>query len=546
MNQQSFETKISYYLAACYSLLAVESHEEGRCLGEIRRAVSSRNAAAKANETRYYEWDVAAGLVEVNPEDGKSIAGTQDTKDPIKLMAAIGGLAHRAVVVLRDLHPFLANASVSVAAGTVCRQLRNLAVTMRNKRQTILLLSPRLALPVELQKEVQLVEYSLPDAAELNRLLDLTLNNIQKKQPEAKVVVSNSQREAIIEAARGMTSLEADNALSLVTIITHRETGKLSLNGEFSRLVFEEKIVNLKNGFLDYMPTKAGFDSIGGMEELKKWALQRRIGFEEAARAANLPYPRGCLLTGFAGCGKTAAAQAMASAFEFPLFSLNPGKLFGSKVGESEANVRELIRLMEGLGRVVILIDEMEKSFNESAVSGAGDSGTSSRVFGNLLTWLSLKTTPTFLIGTVNDIDKLPAALKRKGRFDEIWFVDLPTPAERLQIFNVLLKYKFKRKLQLASVNAELVEKTRDFTGAEIESAIEDSIYALIGDPKNLDKKLESKLVEVVSGINPQAQLDPAQVATMRKLAERGFRPTGLTPTKPVALAQGRDLAINN
>lgn len=233
-------------------------------------------------------------------------------------------------------------------------------------------------------------------------------------------------------------------------------------------------------------------------------------------------------------CGKTTVAQAIAHQFGFPLFMLDIGKLFASKVGETEALTREAIRLMESLGRAVVLIDELEKSLGSSATSGGGDSGTSSRMFGTLVSWMSLKTCPVFIIGTLNNFEVLPSELIRKGRFDEVWWVDLPTSEERMAIFNALLQHKFKlTSFKVEEAADPLIEATRDFSGAEIEAVIEEALYGLLEDPKADVSKL---LMSAAKNITPQAQIDPASVERLREKA-KSFKPASVTEVKPIALA---------
>ena len=221
-------------------------------------------------------------------------------------------------------------------------------------------------------------------------------------------------------------------------------------------------------------------------------------------------------------CGKSVLAMAIAQSFGFPLFKLDIGKLFGSKVGESEGNVRELIRLLESLGRAVILVDEIEKSLNTNAASGQGDSGTGSRVFGTLISWMALKKCPIFIVGTANNIDALPPELIRKGRFDEIWWVDLPSAEERVDIFNKLLQHKFKRELRIKDVDDPMITESKDFSGAEIESVIEDALYEMLepGQKYTLGLLVEKVLSKTV----PQARINPEYIDSMRKKAASGYR----------------------
>jgi SpoVK/Ycf46/Vps4 family AAA+-type ATPase len=505
----NFTEKLAVYLKAAYPIIGVETYEEGRLLE------TGIYPLKMPVERRLYQWDCATGMVDTT--DRNKPVKLDKTADPMAMLAIVSGNVESAIFVLKDIHAHFNNVRH-------IRMLRSMIKTLSNRKQTIVLVAPRLNLPFDLQKDVQMMDFALPTKAELSAMTETFIETSIRRNENAaykEFRLSLSDREAIVEAATGMTSIEFCNALSSCSIGQSQDNGKLTMTGDFPKRIFDEKIINLKNGLLEYVPEAGGFDTIGGLTPVKEWAKQRRLGYEEVARKAHLPYPKGCLLVGLRGCGKSVLAMAIAQAFNFPLFKLDIGKIFGSKVGESEGNVRELIRLLEGLGRAVIYMDEIEKGLNNSAASGQGDSGTGSRVFGTLISWMAIKKCPVFLIGTANNIDVLPPELIRKGRFDEIWWVDLPTSEERVDIFNKLLQHKFQREFEVTGVKDKLITSTKDYSGAEIEAVIEAALYEMLSSKdKNFRKILES----TIERTEPQAQINPEYINKMREKSKAGYR----------------------
>lgn len=542
---ESFTTRLNDYLDAAYPILVVETHEEMRVVTDIRQVVANRtwfdekesNRAKQRKPVDYVEWDAISGLVRI-PQSGKGeIQAINGSTEPPIAITLTSKFETPTVVVMKDIHPFIEHVKV-------WRTLRNVVGAIKEAGITFILISPRMKIPPEVTKEVQVLEYTMPSRDELalafRNYVDTNITSrkdLNATPPTPEVI------EAVAEAAMGMTTAEADNAFALNTIASVRRHKKVIFDQELVRGVFEEKIANLKSGSLEYKQTKAGFESVGGLELVKAWALRRRQGFSEEARKLRLPYPKGVLLAGIKGCGKTTVAQAIAHQFGFPLFMLDVGKLFASKVGETEALTREVIRLMESLGRAVVLIDELEKSLGSAATSGGGDSGTSSRMFGTLVSWLSLKTCPVFIIGTLNNFEVLPSELIRKGRFDEVWWVDLPTAEERLAIFNALMQTKFRiTDYQLESVKDPLIDATRDFSGAEIEAVIEEALYGRL---ENAKANMGELLLQAAGNITPQAQIDPESVNRLREKA-KSFKPASLaSDAKPIALAPRGKRKVN-
>ena len=308
---------------------------------------------------------------------------------------------------------------------------------------------------------------------------------------ESAIELSDADK-AAIDAAKGMTDAEIENAFAL-GIVTVK-----AFNHDFVKVVFNEKILQLKkSGLLRYEESNVSFADVGGHAGLKRWALSRKPAYSQMARDYKLPLPKGILLASVPGAGKTLIGKALASEFECPLFICDIGALFDSLVGNTEKNMRELIATIESLGRCVLVLDEVEKSLNNNAVAGQGDSGVSSRIFGTFLTWLNDRTCPAFIIATSNDHTALPPALIRKGRFDQLFWMDLPSLEERVEICSVVIR-KYDRNPDDFDVKG-FARGAFNFTGAEIEEAFKDAMFKAFSTGKEVhDEHIKQTLAESI------------------------------------------------
>jgi SpoVK/Ycf46/Vps4 family AAA+-type ATPase len=284
-------------------------------------------------------------------------------------------------------------------------------------------------------------------------------------------------------------------------------------------LVLEEKRQRIRQTeVLEFFAPTETFANIGGLENLKQWLLQRQQAFSDQARQFGLPHPKGLLLVGIQGTGKSLCAKAIAHIWRFPLLRLDVGRLFGSLVGQSESRTRQTVQLAEALAPCVLWLDEIDKAFAGSSVSVSGDSGTSQRVLGTMLTWMQEKTSPVFVVATANNIEHLPPELLRKGRFDEIFFINLPNFQERRAIFQVhLQKY---RPLTFRKFDIDLLaEKTADFSGAEIEQAIIEGMYIAFHQGRDLEN---DDILKAIANTFPLASTAREQIQYMQAWASQG------------------------
>jgi SpoVK/Ycf46/Vps4 family AAA+-type ATPase len=389
------------------------------------------------------------------------------------------------------------------------------ASSLKNTYKTIVIVSPMFEMPPELEKDITIIDFDLPRENDFAALLDRIVEEV-KGNPKLNINVNVAMREQIVHSLLGLTLSEAENVVAK-TLVKHRGLGKQSLEV----INAEKKQIIRKSGLLEYYDAEETMESVGGLDSLKSWLLKRSVVFSDQARSFGLPAPKGVLLLGVQGCGKSLMAKTISRIWQLPLLRFDVGRVFGSLVGSSEQNVRRAIQVAESVAPVVFWVDEIDKAFRGSRGSGAStDAGTSSRVFSTFLTWLSEKKSPVFVIATANDISALPPELLRKGRFDEIFFVDLPSSLERRDIFRVHLA---KRRMDPATFDIEtLVRNSEGYSGAEIEEAIISAMFDAFYDKQELttDRVLNSLRQTV-----PLSRTMKEDIDELRKWAASRARP---------------------
>ena len=469
----AFAASLDTLVRARYPFVYLVSWEEQRVdsiLGEL----------ARRHSKQLVEWSATRGLRRTG--GARATYQIEAHTKPVETLQAIGKLTDPSLVVLKDFHPYLDDP-------LVVRALRELSHELENSYSTVILLSPVLKIPVELEKDVTVLDVPLPDFQELYELLR-GIATVLKKEGRAEVQLDRNDVEALVRAALGLTLNEAENAFARAVATDDR------LDADDIQLVLEEKRqVIRKSGLLEYYPTDHDLGGVGGLEYLKTWLDRRTAAFGDEARKFGLPEPKGLLLLGVQGCGKSLTAKAIASHWRMPLLRLDMGRIFGSLMGSSEDNVRRAIRTAEGVAPVVLWIDEIEKGLAGAGGSGETDGGTGARVFGALLTWMQEKQAPVFVVATANSIKDLPPELLRKGRFDEIFFIDLPSHGERAEIFTIHLRRR--NRVPATFDVARLATIARGFSGAEIEQAIVAGLYQAFEEKRALEQQhIENALTE--------------------------------------------------
>jgi AAA+ superfamily predicted ATPase len=463
--------ELEVLIRARYPIIYVVTWEEERL--ELRLS----EIAKKRNKT-FHVWTCSQGLVKHGAEPQRGKTGSGSTCDPIAGLDAVLAHVDPAIFLFKDLHDHL---DTRVCAGNMrnIRRLRDVAHALRDTYKTVVLVSPLMKIPIELSKDVAVVEFGTPSVADFNGLLDRIIEDVKDK-PRISINLDAEGREKLVHAARGLTLKEAENVFAKTLVLD----GKLDAD-DISVVFSEKQQIIRKSGTLEYYESQEQFAHVAGLENLKDWLKKRSAAFSERAEQFGLPAPKGVLLLGVQGCGKSLCAKAAASLWKLPLLRFDIGRVFGSLVGSSEESMRRAIQTAESVAPAILWIDEIDKAFAGTQGSAGSDGGTSSRVFGTFLTWLSEKTVPVFVIATANDISQLPPELLRKGRVDEIFFVDLPTEAERREIFRIHLT---KRKRDPARFDLDLLARLSDgFSGAEIEEAIISGLYDAFSAGTDLD-----------------------------------------------------------
>jgi SpoVK/Ycf46/Vps4 family AAA+-type ATPase len=502
-HKRSSKGEIEDLIKARYSLIWITSPEENRVEEALRKLCVER-------EMRLEVWSITEGF--------KTIAngqGTRDVKDPMKAIDHVMRAEGRSLFVLRDFHPFLKEPAV-------VRRLRDAATELRKTKKSLLVLSPVTKVPPELEKSISAVlDWELPNRLEIEGAARKVLPNL----PSATQQVIESDptfMERVVEGALGLTLVEAENVFAKSAVRTH--------TFDLETILEEKKQIIRKSGLLEYYEHREEFSDVGGMEILKDWLVKRRNAFSSRARDFGLPLPKGILLIGVPGTGKSLTAKAVGALWQMPLLRLDVGKIFGGLVGSSEENMRSVIKTAEAIAPAVLWIDELEKGFSGTASSGQTDGGTTSRVFASFITWLQEKTTPVFVIATANNVHQLPPELLRKGRFDEIFFCDLPDRDDRAQIIDIHVRKKKRDPSQFDM--DKLLEATVDFSGAELEQAVVAALYDAFDTGNDLTTE---GLLHVLKDLVPLAITMREQIDSMREWARTRARMAsarGRTPAK--------------
>lgn len=475
------EDELEVLIRARYPIIYVLSWEEERVEKQLAQIATARNK-------KFHVWTYTQGIVRYGAEPQRAKSGTGSTTDPLAALDAVLQHVEPAIYLFKDFHPFTEENRANLA---VIRRLKDVAYHLRDTYKTIVIVAPVMRIAPELDKDVTLVEFRPPDVKDFSKLLDRIIEDVKDK-PQVRINLDAAGRERLVHAARGLTLKEAENVFAKTLVLDG------TLDAEDVSIVFSEKQqIIRKSGLLEYFSSDEQFDDVAGLENLKQWLVKRSAAFTERAAEFGLPPPRGVLLLGVQGCGKSLCAKAVSSLWKLPLLRFDVGRMFGSLVGSSEENIRRAIQTAESVAPAILWVDEIDKAFAGSIGSGGSDGGTAARVFGTFLTWLSDKTAPVFVIATANDISQLPPELLRKGRLDEIFFVDLPTDAERRAIFAIHLEKRGRVPDGFDLDN--LARHSEGFSGAEIEQAIVSGLFDAFSADAELDTPtLMASLAETV------------------------------------------------
>ena len=447
-----------------------------------------------------------------------------DCKQPLKALEFIEKHDRPCIVVLQDFHVYFGGQG-RIPDFQVIRKLRDILGKIKQSPSPInvIFTSPFLMIPEDLQKDITIVDFDLPSFNEIQAVLDEMIQ-INQQSGRIQISLTNEEKERLAKAALGLTLSEAENAFARAMV----EDGKLDIHDVEVILEEKEQIIK-KTGILEFITSDLKIEDVGGLENLKRWLAKRNNSWLDSARKYGLPAPKGVLITGVPGCGKSLISKSISSMWQLPLLRLDMGKIFSGIVGSSEENMRKAIKTAEAISPSILWIDEIEKGF--SGISNGGDSGISSRIFGQFLTWMQEKTSPVFVIATANNISSLPPELMRKGRFDEIFFVDLPTLRERKEILKVHIHKRIKDPEVMGyfkltdEVLESLAKQCEGFVGAEIEHLVIDALFEAYSGNRSIS------LEDFERAISNTVPLSVTQAEQIRKIREwANVRAVAATP----------------
>jgi AAA+ superfamily predicted ATPase len=491
-----FKEELEIYLRSRFTVIWIVSYEEERIIDLFREV-----CADTKSPRRLITWDVAAYFKAVNNVGG-ALPDARDPKTALEAVAKAPG-DQDTVFILKDFHNCLQNQPL------IIRQLRNLAQELKSTRKSIVITSPQSKVPDDLKDDIFTLDFPPPGVSELQSILDRFTNNTR-----VQMKLTPLGKEKILQSALGLSCNQATRVFGKSIVAEIRDDkgrvikagGVLDESG-IDMVTNEKKTIIRESGALEFYAPSETIGDVGGLEVLKDWLRKRERAFSQEARNYGLPAPKGIALIGIPGTGKSLTAKMVSALWHIPLVRLDVGALFGGLVGQSEENTRRALRLVETIAPCLLWIDEMEKALSH----GGGDSGTSLRVFGDILSWMQEKKKPVFVIGTANDVSRLPPEFLRKGRFDEIFFLDLPTVKEREEILSVHIQ---KRGRPPADHDLRLLaDNSEGYVGAEIEQAVIDAMYIAFNDDER-----EFTTDDILSALHRQIPLSKSQAEAINLL----------------------------
>lgn len=533
-------------------IIVMETSEEMRAVKTVRSACSELNMAT-------FEWTIADGLVRsgsgggtpqpaatvwsqgahlqsksilspgageaerltralMTSDSGAAAAGTSmyNTREPVQALANMESMTIEAVFLLKDFHRHMDDP-------VVIRRLRDVGQKFATNRRTVIITAPELTVPPELTTLVEYFDLPLPDRDRLHEIVHDTFTRLSKTYT-LKLQLDASGVDAMASNLRGLTEEEAERAISQAVVTRY------ALCPETITDVLDAKKQLLRHsGMLEFIEASDNMATVGGLENLKHWLQLRRGAWEDSAREFGLEAPKGVIILGVQGCGKSLCARAVAGEWKLPLVKFDTSAVYDKYIGETEKRIRKVFQVAEGLAPCVLWIDELEKVFAGSGPdSASADAGVSSRLLASFLSWMQDRKAPVFVAATCNNVSVLPPELIRKGRFDELFFVDLPNQAERRQIFSIQLA---KRKRNPTEFDLEKVAvASKGYSGAEIDAAVQGALYAAYSEKKPLSTQL---LIEALSQTVPLSTTRAEEITALREWAEKRAVPASSRDVSP-------------
>jgi SpoVK/Ycf46/Vps4 family AAA+-type ATPase len=501
---------------------------------EETRAVRLVHAAALPLNLAVFEWTIASGLVRCGNEAGapahrftpttrmaakysaeSTAQAIYNSRDPSQALSNLESISTEAVFILKDFHRHMADP-------VVVRKLRDVGQEFSNNRRTVVITAPTIEVPPELASLVEFLELPLPDMQRLRQMVEEVFMRLAQSH-DLHRTLDSADLGAVAENLRGLTEEEADRAIS------HSIVNRRGLTPETVTDVLDAKKELLRHsGSLEFIDASDKLAGVGGLDNLKQWLAQRRGSWEDSARKFGLDPARGVIILGVQGCGKSLCARAIAGEWNLPLVKFDSAAIFDKYIGESEKHIEKVFRVAEVLAPCVLWIDELEKVFAGSGADSASvDAGVSSRLLGSFLSWMQDRRAPVFVAATCNNVIALPPELIRKGRFDELFFVDLPSQLERKQIVGLQLS---KHNRMAASFDLDrIATAARGFSGAEIEAAVQSALYSAYSKKQELSTQI---LMDVISQTVPLSVTRAEEIEAQRAWAKTRAVPASAESTK--------------
>src|SRR5215470_7342605 len=511
-------------------IVVMETVEEMRAVRLVRAASAPLNLAV-------FEWSIASGLVRSGSDtvvheygpgsgfpgsahntDAAGAAAIYNSQDPAQALGNLEALSIEAVYILKDFHRH-------IDQPVVVRRLRDVGQKFSSNRRTIVITAPTFSVPPELRTLIEFVELPLPDKIRLRQIIDEVVVRLAKTRTLRRNL-DNAGLDAVATNLRGLTEEEAERALSQAVVTRY------GLFPETITDVREAKKDLLRHsGMLEFVDASENMAALGGLENLKHWLAERRGSWEDSARQFGLDPARGVIILGVQGCGKSLCARAVAGEWKLPLVKFNTAAVFDKYIGETEKRIQQVFRVAEGLAPCILWIDELEKVFAGSGPDSASvDAGVSSRILASFLSWMQDRKAPVFVAATCNNVTALPPELIRKGRFDELFFVDLPNRAERKQIFIIQLS---QRKRNPTDFDLEkLAAGSKGFSGAEIDAAVQTAMYAAYANKQDVSTQT---LLNALKATVPLSTTRAEEIQGLRLWAKQRAVPA----CAPTAVGEG-------
>ena len=502
-----FEKELCDLLRARFPYINITTYEEERLINEVKRIVTTEELIHTVRNI--FIWKSSEGF------RNKEGLIEENTFEKLAALNFIREYDEPAIFIFLDFHVFCEKCNGGVDHNII-RVLKDLMPNLKQSMQpkNVIFVSPTFTIPDDLKKDVSVIDFDLPTQEEICEVLDGIIET--NKGGNLTVNLNEKEKESLVKAAVGLTLQEAENAFARAMV----NDSKLDA-GDVDLILKEKSQVIKKNDLLEYIDSKVNINDVGGLENLKKWLIKRDKSWLDSAKKYGLPSPKGVLLTGVPGCGKSLVAKSISSMWHLPLLRFDVSKVFNMYVGNSESNMREAIKTAEAISPCILWIDEIEKGF--SGLGNSGDSGTSSRIFGTFLSWMQEKTKPVFVVATANNISTLPSEMMRKGRFDEIFFIDLPTFNERKQIFKVHLKSRLKEPEVVGDFVIDdetlnhLASITEGFGGAELEQIVIMGLFDAFAEDRSINMH---DFENAVNNTVPLSITQSEQIRAIRKWAD--------------------------